>query len=70
MLAAATGALNAAERSYPTSEVRGGGWEELPHVRGQEQQPRGATLRLRSRVAAETARLQQRRSSREELPHV
>ena len=32
MLAAATGALNAAERSYPTSEVRGGGWEELPHV--------------------------------------
>ena len=21
-----------AERSYPTSEVRGGGWEELPHA--------------------------------------
>ena len=21
-----------AERSYPTSEVRGGGWEELLHV--------------------------------------
>ena len=24
----------AAERSYPTSEVRGGGWAELPHVQG------------------------------------
>ena len=24
----------AAERSYPTSEVRGGGREELPHVQG------------------------------------
>ena len=22
------------ERSYPASEVRGGGWEEQPHVRG------------------------------------
>ena len=30
--AAATGALSAAERSYPASEVRGGGWEELPHA--------------------------------------
>ena len=24
----------AAQRSYPTSEVRGGSWEELPHARG------------------------------------
>ena len=24
----------AAKRSYPTSEVRGGGREELPHVQG------------------------------------
>ena len=24
-----------AERSYPASKVRGGGQEELPHVRGQ-----------------------------------
>ena len=23
-----------AERSYPMPEVRGGGWEELPHVQG------------------------------------
>ena len=28
--AAAAGALSAAERSHPTSEVRGGGREELP----------------------------------------
>ena len=26
------GAHSAAERTYPTFEVRGGGWEELPHV--------------------------------------
>ena len=25
-----------AERSYPTPEVRGRGWEELPHVQGKE----------------------------------
>ena len=25
----------AAQRRYTTSEVKGGGWEELPHVRGQ-----------------------------------
>ena len=46
-IAAAPGALSAAERSYPTSEVRGrsqedpmpkgSGQEELPHVRGQGQ---------------------------------
>ena len=29
---AATGTLSAAERSYPTSEVRGGGREELPNA--------------------------------------
>ena len=23
-----------AEKSYPTSEVKGGGWEELPRVHG------------------------------------
>ena len=55
-----------AERSYPTSEVRGSGQEdlphvqgqgsgrdELPHVQGQWQWPRGATPRLRSGAAAE-----------------
>ena len=40
-----------AERSYPASEVSGGGWEELPCVYGQGQWPRGATLCLRSVVA-------------------
>ena len=44
-----------AERSYPSPKVRGGGLEELPHVRGQGQWLRGATRRLRSGVAAETS---------------
>ena len=30
-----------AERSYPRSRDRDGGWEELPHVRGQGQKPGG-----------------------------
>ena len=47
----------AAERSYPTSKVRGGGQEELSHVRGQGLRPIGATLRPRSGAAAESARL-------------
>ena len=46
------------------------GQEELPHVRGQGRQPRGAISRPRSGAAAESARLPQRRSSQEELPHV
>ena len=57
-----------AKRSYLMSEVRGGGQEELPHVQGQGLQLRGATMYLRSGVAAESARLRQHRSSREELP--
>ena len=43
--AAVTGALSAAERSYPTSEVRGSG-RECQAVMAQER-PRGATLHLR-----------------------
>ena len=50
------------------SEVRGGGQEELPHVQGQGLQLRGATMYLKSGVAAESARLRQHRSGREELP--
>ena len=42
----------AAEASYPTSEVRGGGQEELPHAQGQGRWPRGATLRPRSCAGA------------------
>ena len=38
----------AAERSYPTSEVRGG-WEETPRVPGREQ-PGEATSHLKPRV--------------------
>ena len=37
-----------AERSYPTSEVRGSGWEELPPARGLGRRPRVATPRPRS----------------------
>jgi len=39
----------AAERSYPLSEVRGSGQEELPHARGHRRRPRGATAHPRSR---------------------
>ena len=41
-----SGAL--ARRSYPTSESRGSGWEELPHGRGQGWGPGGATPPPRS----------------------
>ena len=60
--------LEAEARRSPCQ--RGGGQEELPHVRGQGQRPRGATHHPRSGAAAESARLRQCRSSREELPHV
>ena len=50
--------------------LRCGGQEELPHVRGQRQRQGGATAHPRSGAVAESARLQQRRSSREELPDV
>ena len=49
---------------------RGGGQEELPHVRCQGQQSGGATPRPRSGAAAESARLRWCRNGREELPHV
>ena len=61
--AAVTDALSAAERSYPTSQVRGSGrecqaataqeWQRrATQVRGQGQRQRGATPRPRSGVAA------------------
>ena len=49
-LAAATGTLSVAKRSYPTSEVRGSS-RECQAATAQEW-PRGATLRPRSRAAA------------------
>ena len=61
------GAHSAAERSYPTSEARGRSQEDpMPEGR----RPRGVIQRPRSGVAAESARLRQRRNGREELPHV
>ena len=60
------GKHSVAERSYPTSEDRGRS-RENPMPEGQ--QPRGVTPHQRSGAVAESARLQQHRSSREELPH-
>ena len=77
-VAAATGALSVAERSYPTSEVRGRSLED-PMPEGLR--PRGLNPCPRSGAAAENARLQRRRncqelpksqvrgSGQEELPH-
>ena len=56
-----------AERSYPTSEVRGRSRED-PIT--DSQRPRGATPRLRSGAAGKNARLRWRRNSLEELTHV
>ena len=60
-----TSILSAAERSYPTSEVRGRSRED-PMPEGQL--PRGLTPRLRSGAAAESVRLQRRRNGRDVLP--
>ena len=54
-----------AERSYPSSEVRGGGREELPRVRGQGRRLRGATPRPRPGAAPEA-----RGGGQEEQPYV
>ena len=73
-----------AERSYPASEVRGGGWEELPRIRGQGHWPVGNTPCPRSVVVAErsystsevsggreeTPRVRGQGGGREELPLV
>ena len=67
MQAAATGVPSVAERSHPTSEVRGRSRED-PMPEGQR--PRGVTPHPGSGAAAERARLQWRRNGQEELPHV
>ena len=55
---------NTAERSHPTSEVRGRSQEDpMPEGR----RPRGVTPRPRSGAVAESTRLRQRRKGREEL---
>ena len=59
-----------AERRYPMSEARNGGWEELPHVRGQGQWPRGANPLPRPGAAAEeTPRIRGQGGDREVQPH-
>ena len=40
------------QEELPKSEVSGGGWEELAHIRGQVQWPGGATPLLRPEAAA------------------
>ena len=60
----------ATKRSYHTSKVGGGGWEELPHVQGQGQQPRvpgcdGAGMPERSYLMPEA-----RGGSQNKQPHV
>ena len=67
MVWAATGALSTAERSHPTSEVRGRRRED-PMPKGR--QPRGVTPCQRSGAAAKSTRLQWRRNGGEELPRV
>ena len=63
--AKAQAAASRAERSHPTSEVRGRSREDpIPEGR----RPRGVTPGQRPGAAAESARLQQRRNSPEELP--
>ena len=63
----ATGALSAAERRHPTSEVKGRSRED-PMPEGWR--PRGVTPRPRSGEVAESTRLQPRRNGREEIPSV
>ena len=67
MQAAATGRLSGAERSHPTSEVRGRSQEVHMH---EGQRPRGVTPRPRSGAAAKSTRLRRHRNGREELPRV
>ena len=77
-----TGALSTAEKSYPTSKVRaeagrtpcpkGGGQEELPHVRGQGQWPRvpdcdGAGTTERSYPASRAGGAAERRYPKSEV---
>ena len=65
--AAATGAINVAERSYSTFEIRGRSREDpMPEGRW----PRGVTPRQRSGAAAESARLRRHRNGLQELPRV
>ena len=67
------------ERSYPASEVRGGGREEIPHApkpeaRGGAREEQPTPLSLRPRAAAAAGRSNRRTEARgggwEDQPHV
>ena len=59
-----------AEWSYPTSEVRGSGWEEIHSIRGQGLWPRGATACLRPvAVAGRSNHTPEDRGGQEEQPN-
>ena len=49
-----------AERSYPGSEVRGGGWEEQPHVQG--------AVAAQAQEGLEELTFKVRRGGSEEIP--
>ena len=67
-MAVATSILNAAERNYPMSKVRGRSREDPMH---EERRPRGVTPHPRSGAAAERRypANKVRGGGREELPH-
>ena len=74
--ATATNALGVAERSYPTSKVRGRSRED-PHARGAAakrsyptSEVRGSLRDCQTATAQEWPRGAPRGSGREELPHV
>ena len=58
-------------RSYPKPEAMGCGWEDLPHARGQGQQPGGATATPMPGAVARRSccNPDARGSGQEELPH-
>ena len=58
----------AAERSYPTSEARGGGREELPHIQGQGQRLRVPGCDGTGAAERSYPRSEVRGVGREELP--
>ena len=57
-----------AERRYPTSEVRGGGWEELPHApkpeaKGGGREPRPGAVAGRTNPTSKELWLRGRRKA-------
>ena len=53
----------AAKRSYPTLEVRGGGQEELPHIQGKEQWPHFAETAVKRCPMSKVRETQVRRQA-------